>query len=120
MELYKVTNSKFQSIFTTGKYKYSYNIGDIITALPWTFGIMLFNNIEQAKIFAHNHTMNGNILLVTNLSKIIEHFRVSTFMDEASLDNYYKKYKKELLVEDFNPNDPILCCQSIKIIKEII
>lgn len=114
MKLYKVTNTHYRSVYTTGTYKYTYKIGSIVIAKPRTLGLMLFDHISRARSFRCNYDrilIVDTLDVVTKPSKVCGNFNLMDFYH-----HFYKGDRGILLVD---PPVGTVCCQSVRVIGEI-
>lgn len=116
--LYKVVDKKYKSPMAFGKYRLSYNIGSIVTAVPNTLGIMLFDELIDVDRFITNFEGSlfdcCRILTVEAKGKITIPEKVGLCVDERSINFFY-----ENLYISVSPPTGTVCCQSIKILGEI-
>jgi len=118
VELYKVTEEYYRSVFAVGKYERIYRIGKIVTSDPLTLGLMCFDTLENAIKFKSYSTKNGVILLVKALDNIGKVRRVSRFLNESAMDDYYDLYT-DTIIKNTVPPCGTVCCSSVKVIRAI-
>jgi len=123
---YKVVNkdSNNTSLYTNGKYQLCYPTGQIVTALPGTLGIMIFDTLEhmQAMMPLALESQVVTVLLISyDYSKAVKPSVVCASMSTYLLDVFYARRSTGIqlgLLGD-EPLLGTLCCTSVKVLKEV-
>ena len=117
---YKVVGADRTSCVVSGKYILQYPLGETVSAVKGSLGIMIFDTYAHASDFVHKVSPNTWwILLVTYDARTATRPKgICGCFGEYNFNLYYNKRCRSLDTSDFHPPPGTLACPKIKVIGE--
>lgn len=120
--LYKLTSDTYESILATGKYIRIYKPGTVVTAVPHTIGLMLFDSIDNIKSFISYYYLGERsfrVLEVNTMGRItIPNLVCGSGFNEKHINDFYCNAYCGISRSVPPPNGTV-CCDSVFVIKDI-
>ena len=117
--VYKVVAKDRTSIYAPGKYSLTYNIGQIISAVPRTIGIMCFKTRSSAEDFMNASAVLGLIIRVRPIGRAKTPRRIPDPVIEY-MDDFYTLENDHILGSNlpitFYVHEGTICYQQVEVI----
>lgn len=114
---YRVVDSNRRSLFVSGKYRFIYRKGEVVSAVLGSVGIFCFKTLRGAQVFLSKFVPSyGKILRVKPLSKGRTPKTICQFTRELSIDAFYENSEYSIPVKETQGLQDLICYQKIEVL----